>query len=206
MKKYLVSMAALMLLSTGAQAATYVLSSVTYANSFAPTPGNVASCTSCGVTQGPGVATAVETGGNIALTGIAFGFNAGGNAFNISFSGTTTLAAGTSLNKLAGATCVDSVGTVCGPLNVISGMDGDYFTNIGTDGTTACANNRCRVDVATAGSDLTVTIKRALSESVSSGSSQSYVMTFAKVVPVPAAVWLFGSALGLMGFTRRKAA
>ena len=39
MKKYLVSMAALMLLSSGAQAATYLLQSVTYANTFAPTPG-----------------------------------------------------------------------------------------------------------------------------------------------------------------------
>ncbi len=199
MKKYLVSMAALMLLSSGAQAATYLLSSVTYANTFAPTPGSVASCTSCGV------ATAVETAGNIDLSGIAWGFNAGGNAYTISFSGTTTLAAGTSLNKLAGATCVDSLGSVCGATNYIAGMAGNMYTGIGSDNATACANDRCRVDVAVLGSNLTVTIKRALSASPTSTASQTYVMTFAQV-PVPAAVWLFGSALGLMGVARRKAA
>jgi hypothetical protein len=199
MKKYLVSAAALMLLSSGAQAATYLLSSVTYQNTFAPVPGPVAACTSCGV------ATAVETGGNVALNGIAWGYNGGGNAYTISFDATTTLAAGTSLNKLAGATCVDSSGTNCAPSNVIAGLAGDYFTGIGSDGTTACANNRCRVDVAIAGSDLTVIIKRALSASPTSSAAQIYTMTFA-AVPVPAAVWLFGSALGLMGFARRKAA
>jgi len=30
------------------------------------------------------------------------------------------------------------------------------------------------------------------------------VSLVANVVPVPAAVWLFGSALGLLGFVRRK--
>lgn len=34
--------------------------------------------------------------------------------------------------------------------------------------------------------------------------TSGYTMTFTTVIPVPAAVWLFGSALGLMGVMRRR--
>ncbi len=37
------------------------------------------------------------------------------------------------------------------------------------------------------------------------GNNSIYTATFNTVVPVPAAVWLFGSALGLMGLARRRA-
>ncbi len=37
-----------------------------------------------------------------------------------------------------------------------------------------------------------------------SSSEQNYYITAANVVPVPAAVWLFGSALGLLGWLRRR--
>ena len=46
-------------------------------------------------------------------------------------------------------------------------------------------------------------IRRALSESPTSTNFQTYYLTFA-AIPVPAAVWLFGSALGLMGLARRR--
>mgnify|MGYP001076450118 CR=1 FL=1 len=200
MKTHLFAAAAVLLLSSAAQAApvNYVLSSIQYSNSFVPTPSDVASCTSCGV------ATAVDDGaGNITITGIAYAFNAGGNAYTTSWDGTTTLAVGTSIVKGAGATCVDTVGTVCAPTNVIAGLAGNFYTGIGSDLVTACANDRCRVDVSTAGTDLVVEIKRALSAAPTSSFSQKYTMTFS-VVPVPAAVWLFGSALGLMGLTRRN--
>ncbi|MEO7387544.1 MAG: PEP-CTERM sorting domain-containing protein, partial [Gammaproteobacteria bacterium] len=61
------------------------------------------------------------------------------------------------------------------------------------------------VDLYLSGSNLTMEIKRALSESTTSSSYQRMTFTFAPV-PVPAAVWLFGSALGLMGVARRRAA
>ncbi|RMF94575.1 MAG: VPLPA-CTERM sorting domain-containing protein, partial [Gammaproteobacteria bacterium] len=34
--------------------------------------------------------------------------------------------------------------------------------------------------------------------------ASGFVYTFSAVVPVPAAVWLFGSAIGLLGFVRRR--
>lgn len=202
MKKYLVSMAAMLLLSTGAQAATYLLSSVTYFNTFGGSS-PVASCTGCGM------ATAV-TGGNpgdaVALTGVSWVFSGGGNAYTISFDANTTLASGTTLSKLPGATCVQTLGAVCTPTNVRSGLgNGTFYTGIASDNLTTCTNDRCRIDVSVSGSNLLVVIKRALSESATSSAYQSYTMSFAQV-PVPAAVWLFGSALGLMGFARRKAA
>jgi hypothetical protein len=202
-KKYLLAMAAMLLFASGAQAATsiYTLSSVKYNNSFAPPMINVAACTGCGT------ATAVEDGfGNIALTGIAWSFSAGGNSYTISFDATTTLAAGTSLIKLAvpTPTCVNGAGTVCTPTNVISGLGNtSLLTGIGSDNITACANNRCRVDVSVVGTDLLIDIRRALSESPTSTNFQTYYLTFA-AIPVPAAVWLFGSALGLMGLARRR--
>lgn len=202
MKKYLVSIAAMLLLSTGAQAATYVLSSVTYTNPFAGTT-PVASCTGCGI------ATAVTTGvasSSVALTGVAWTFAGGGNNYTISFDANTTLDSGATLSKLAGATCVQTLGGVCTPTNVRSGLEGaTLYTGIASDNVTSCTNNRCRIDVSIVGSNLLVGIRRALSESATSTSFQSYNLTFAEV-PVPAAVWLFGSALGLMGIARRKAA
>ena len=43
-----------------------------------------------------------------------------------------------------------------------------------------------------------------LSNGIDIGSAGTHFMTFNTVVPVPAAVWLFGSALGLMGVARRR--
>ena len=40
--------------------------------------------------------------------------------------------------------------------------------------------------------------------STASKSGYDFVFQTAAVVPVPAAVWLFGSALGLMGAMRRR--
>jgi hypothetical protein len=194
-------MAAMLLLSTGAQAATYSLTSVSYFNLFA---GSLpVSCTGCGV------ATAVTTGvanSAVVLDDVSWVFSGGGNAYNTAFDATTTLAAGTSLS-MTNNSCVQTLGSVCTPTNVRSGLAGpNFYTGIANDNLTTCTNDRCRVDVSLSGSVLTVTLKRALSESATSTAYQTYTMAFTQVVPVPAAVWLFGSALGLMGLARRKAA
>ena len=120
--------------------------------------------------------------------------------------GTTTLAAATTLHK-TNDSCVQTAGASCSPASVRSGLGGPvHYTGIANDNLTTCTNTRCRVDVSVSGGNLSVALKRALSESPTSTAYQTYTMNFAQVVPVPAAVWLFGSALGLMGFARRKAA
>jgi hypothetical protein len=203
MKKYLFAAAASLLLASGAQAATYSLTGVVYNNSFAPTNVAVSSCTGCGV------ATAVTSGvanSAVVLDDVSWIWNAGGTAYTIGFDATTTLASGTSL-AMSNNTCVQTLGSACTPGNVRSNLVGpNFYTGIANDNLTSCTNDRCRVDVSLSGSTLTVVLKRALSESGTSTAAQTYTMSFTQVVPVPAAVWLFGSALGLMGLARRKAA
>jgi hypothetical protein len=200
-KKYLVAAAASLLLASGAQAATYSLASVIHSSSFSfPTP--VLSCTGCGV------ATAVTTGAAnsaVVLDNLSWVWNGGGNAYTIAFDGTTTLAAGTTLNK-TNISCTATVGGACNTANIQSGLAGSVnYTGLADDGLTTCTNDRCRVDVSLSGSTLTVALRRAMSEGTSMN-FQTYTMSFTQVVPVPAAFWLFGSALGLMGIARRKAA
>jgi len=208
-KKHLLSLAALLLFAGGAQASSqlFVLSDVTYSNSIAGNQGSVFNCTGCGV--GTALYSGVAGPGNIALTGIAWDFNAGGNEYSISFDATTTLAGSTTLTKLASPapTCINVVGGVCTATNVRSGLGvTNFYTGIASNNVTTCTNNRCRVDnYLDVDGNLVILLKRALSESATSSASQLYTLTFT-AVPLPAGVWLFGSALGLMGLARRKRA
>jgi hypothetical protein len=199
--------------STSANAATvYTLDKIVYANTYTVAffpnddytlggPNFAGTCIGCGTS------TAVDDGfGNITLTGVSWETNANGYQFTNTFSGTTTIGTGVTLAKDPGWSCVDTVLVSC--TGTLTGWGGDgYYTGLAIDGTTACLTNaaapRCRVDVTQVSpSALTVAIRKALGESAGNA-YQSYTLHYS-VVPVPAAVWLFGSALGLMGLVRRK--
>ncbi|MCL4779264.1 MAG: VPLPA-CTERM sorting domain-containing protein [Gammaproteobacteria bacterium] len=207
------ALAVLAMASTSANAATvYTLDKIVYANTFtiAFFPNDdytLGGPNFAGTCYGCGTSTAVDDGlGNITLTGVSWETNANGYQFTNTFSGTTTIGTGVTLTKDPGWSCVDTVLVSC--VSATAGWGGaGYYTGLGSDGATACltpaAAPRCAVNVTQVSpSALTVEIRKALSESAGA-TFQAYTLHYS-VVPVPAAVWLFGSALGLMGLVRRK--
>lgn len=227
MFKHLLSASILVLLSTGAQASTtYILSNITYDNTFGTAP---VICDGCGT------GTAVDDGaGNITLTGLAWSFNSGGSEYSAMINGTTTLAptytpVTSPANALpAGSEILGNTGfctTVlfastdpCSTTGYRSsyGVASFLTGRSSAAGSPTCgqaavltntgAINRCRVDLSILGNgDLQLELKRALSESAGTTSFGRLTFTLTPV-PVPGAVWFFGSALGLLGLARRKLA
>ena len=228
MKKYLFAAAATLLLATGAQAATvYTMASAAYLNTYGTNP---VTCTGCGT------GTATDDGfGNITLAGVSWSFSGGGNDYSALINGSTTLAptytpVTSPANALpAGSVITGNTGTCttisyastdpCSTTGYRSSWAVPVFrTGLRSDpgaGTTCgqAANlanigaiDRCRVDLSVVGNELTLKIKRALSESAGTTGWQEMTFTFIAPVPVPGAVWLFGSALGLLGIARSKSA
>lgn len=119
--------------------------------------------------------------------------------------GTTTLGEGVSFNKSSDFCFAMPSNKYywCDP-NDIRGWGGDWLTGYAGDGTTVC--NTCSVDVTlTDNGELVMTVKKMVASSESSpwASWWSYSFHY-KEVPVPAAFWLFGGALGGLGMLRRR--
>lgn len=200
MRMKILASALLLALGSAANAATvYVLDSTTYVNSFFSTPVPTGACYGCGT------ATATVDGTNVTFTTAGWAVSGSGVSYEITFAGTTTVGAGVSLTKAPGDTCTDISGAACDPVaSNKSGFGGDTFlTGLAFDGTTVCTF--CAVNVSADGSTLSIKIQRQLQESGFGASASQTIALNYSAVPVPAAVWMFGSALGLMGFARRRA-
>jgi len=212
----LISLAILLLIGTTASAATvqYALQQITYTNSFLGgvqevvtndtnvNPRYPGACQTCYATaEGTGDPATAAKAFVDTLTGdvsvIGAGWHGGpiqGTEYDVLWNLATSVG-GSQVTKTS-QSCTDISGAFCA--DTIAGYGG-LVLGTGTD-----PNGRDAVSVIDDGSTLTISIQRALSESTTSVFSQAYTMTFT-AVPVPAAAWLFGSALGLFGWARRRA-
>jgi hypothetical protein len=198
----------LALAGTGANASTiYTLQSIYYENQFS---GLVDLAVDAAVfTSTIGTATATDDGlGNITLTGVAWLLNDFGQSYTNGFDATTVVGTGVTLYK-SNNTCTEYVGTFCTANR--SGFGGNtWYTGLAQDGTTPLIHALTNVTIS--GGTLSVFHRMRLQDANPSppeSAFQYYQLNFGnpqsvEVVPVPAAVWLFGSALGLLGVARRR--
>jgi hypothetical protein len=181
-------------------AGTYTLTAVNTYNPFSPT--------GAGVVFGhiAGMAT-VDGAGNVSATGMQHSFVNAGSTYNYTAGAWSTVVGGTSINHTE--TCTQSAGNSC--LSLLSGLSQPFWNNTQQNGgapTHVCsasvffaAGNCDQVSIVEApGVSLTIIEQ---SEFVIANFPSGYIYRFT-AVPVPAAVWLFGSALGVMGWMRRK--
>jgi hypothetical protein len=207
--KVLCAAAGLLALAAPAQSATvYTLQSMSLQTSSAPGvfplgSGSLAAsvCYTCGTSQ------VIDDGaGNLTVTEISYYLSGFGADIINTFSGTATLGAGTSLIK-SGETCVDGPGAavslhLCDPADQRS-FAGNWYTGLMADGTTEALTHIFSATVV--GDTLTMSF-RTNRDATPVNDLDWLQLNLTYVVPVPAAAWLFGGALGLMGFARRRMA
>ncbi len=205
--RQLLALAALAVAAGTAQGATtYELKSMTMTTSsaggiypFGVAPLGASFCFSCGTS------IVVDDGfGNLTVGSVHYSLGNFGGDIDHTFSGTTTVG-GTSLIKSAEA-CVDGPKTgttphLCDPTDR-RGWAGNWNTGFLPDGTTAAPVAAFSAIVS--GQNLTLNVRKNRDAVGGSDTAWLAIQYNYQVVPVPAAVWLFGSALGLMGIARRR--
>ena len=214
MRKFIIASALALCAFSANAAGTYYLESVGAYNPFSPTPAPIAGAI-------PVSGTAVVDGaGNFSITGLQFSFINTNATFQYTNGTWSGVVGGTSITNTG--TCVETAGTPCtganSGLTAATANSSVFGTSVLNDGTAAPVPDTCFQAnlvnpgpppgecqgvsiVETAGTSLVLTEQ---SQFAFAGAASGYVYTFGTTIPVPAAVWLFGSALGLLGFARRR--
>ena len=145
---------------------------------------------------------AIVDGSNVSLSNISFGLTGSSSNYLLTIdSAATILGDGVALIK-SGITCDAIVGTACTLTSTRSALLFPVdFTGQAADASLCVL---CEVNVILSGDqqNLTVEIRKQLTQNVAL--QQVYALNYT-LIPVPAAVWLFASALGLVGWLRRRA-
>jgi hypothetical protein len=211
--RHLLAAAVLVFAGTAHGATVYKLDSITLntGNSggglvdypFGSGPLAAAQCFSCGIDT-----VTDDDFGNLTVSQISYRLAGFGADFTNTFSGTATLGTSSSLLKAPGESCVVNAPNTA--VQYCSATDnrsyaGDWLSGLLADGVTA--SNSANLSAVVTGSNLVISVKKALTTTDAVGTKSWLRLNFNySVVPVPAAVWLFGSALGILGLARRRAA
>jgi hypothetical protein len=159
----------------------------------------------------PGGTATVTTGGAFTTTGVQFSFVNVSTTYNYTNGAWSGMVGGTSVTH--SETCTEPPGsTPC--TGTASGLAGIWGTNVRSDGGADEANcyganliglpDQCNAILITENPGASFVIWEQ-SAFAAPYTASGYRYTFTSAVPVPAAVWLFGSVLGLLGWIRRNA-
>lgn len=146
--------------------------------------------------------------GNLTLSAVSYKLAGFGADFTDTFSGTSVLGANSSLLKAPGEVCTvaNAATQYCSTTDNRS-YYGDWLSGLLADGITP--SNSANLSATVTGSNLVISVRKALTTTDTAGTKSWLQLNFnytTAAVPVPAAVWLFGSALGILGIARRRAA
>jgi len=157
------------------------------------------------ITCGSSLATDDDLG-NITVNSLSYTLAGFGANFTHTFSGATVLGAATTLIKGAGETCVvnNTATQWCDPADR-RGYPGNWYNGLLPDGVTAAPV--AQFSALVTGNNLVLRVRKNRDAVGGSSETAWLQMNFNyTLVPVPAAVWLFGSALGILGVARRRTA
>ncbi len=205
--KFLALSALAMTAGTVHGATDYQLQSITFQTSSVPNStfafgvGGLAAslCYTCG----PAGSHLIDDGaGNLTVNTVSYLLSGFGANFTHTFSGTATLGT-TSLLKGPGETCVahNAATHLCNPADQRS-WAGNWYNGLLADGVTLAPTHQ--FSAVASGNSLVLRV-RTNRDATPFDDADWLQMNFNyQVVPVPAAVWLFGSAIGVLGFARRR--